>query len=263
MKKFKSILPWLPAACAVVILVICLLVGYLEINMSLDEGASIKGALYGEIAVENFDGECTLYFGDESGSALQGYTKIGVCKEGAPYKMERLVIPPEAKTIVCTGGNESDFVEIPEKYLLDADDAFVFGALSDIHYNKYTATGDDDAVVFFDKALDYFDQKNVDMVGITGDLSNDGEESAYVKYNEAIANRSYPVLTVTGNHDINAYKNGLWEQYITANIENCVFAENGVDFYYLTHFLLTFVKLHFGLYQKRGLYLRVFLNFLF
>ena len=233
MKKFKAIIPWVPAVCAVVIVTVCLLVGYLKINMNLDEGASIKGALYGEIAVENIDGECALYFGDADGSALAGYTKIGVCSEGKPYKMERLVIPPEAKTIVCTGGNEeSDFVEIPEKYLLNADDAFVFGALSDVHYNKYTATGDDDAVVFFDNALDYFDQKNVDMVGITGDLSNDGEESAYIKYNEAIAGRDYPVFTVTGNHDINAYKNGLWKQYITANIEDCVFAENGVDFYY-------------------------------
>jgi predicted phosphodiesterase len=233
MKKFKAIIPWVPAVCAVVIVTVCLLVGYLKINMNLDEGASIKGALYGEIAVENIDDECSLYFGDADGSALAGYTKIGVCSEGKPYKMERLVIPPEARTIVCTGGNkESDFVEIPEKYLLNADDAFVFGALSDVHYNKYTATGDDDAVVFFDNALDYFDQKNVDMVGIAGDLSNDGEESAYIKYNEAIKERSYPVFTVTGNHDINAYKKGVWEQYITANIENCVFAENGVDFYY-------------------------------
>ena len=202
-----------------------------ELIIDINE-SSRKGQISGEITVEGCEEECTLYFGDSSGSKLEGFTKIGSCKEDKGYTLSGLIIPPEAKTIVADVKDSEDFFcEIPSKYLLDSD-PYIFGALSDVHYNKYKATGEDDALVFFDHALDFFEEKSVKMVGVTGDISNDGEESALVKFNEATKDRSYPVFTVTGNHDIPAYKNGLWEQHITANVEDCIFADYGTDFVY-------------------------------
>ena len=201
------------------------------ICISVDEGKSTGGALTGEISLKKLSGEYTLYFGDANGEALQGYTKIGNINENAPYKMEALVIPPDAKTIIVAkdeGGTY--FAKIPEEYLLNKENAFIFGALSDIHFNKYNKVAQDDAVVAFDNALDYYEKIGVDMVGITGDLSNDGELSAYTKYNEAISGRSFPVYTVTGNHDYKAYKDKSWQENISANIKGCELAPNGLDF---------------------------------
>ena len=203
-----------------------------EIELKIDGEKSLRGQLWGEVVINEIQEPCTVYFGDSEGNKLQGYTKIGEREAGKSFVLNGTVIPPDATSIVAESGEKSVFVKIPDSYLLSRDDAFVFGALSDIHYNKYKATGEDDALIAFDRALDYFDKIGVDMVGVTGDLSNDGEESALIKYNDAIKDRDYPVLTVTGNHDHPAYKDGSWKTHISDNIKNCTFAENGVDFVY-------------------------------
>lgn len=204
-----------------------------DIELKLDKEQSQQGQLFGEVVIKTADNECDLFFGDESGNLLQGYTKIGTREAGKSYVLNGLVIPPDAKSIVAQVQKDSFvFCSIPEEYLLSKDDAFVFGALSDIHYNKYKATGDDDAVEAFDRALDYFENIGADMVGVTGDISNNGEESALVKFNDAIKDRSFPVFTVVGNHDIDAYEDGTWKQHISDNVKGCEFAENGVDFMY-------------------------------
>ena len=190
-------------------------------ELTLDENASL-GLLSGVITQKPSGEKYELYFGNESGM-LEGYTKIG---EGeGDFTLEGVVVPPEATRVIILVGEDEFFVEIPEECLLFGKDAFIFGVLSDVHYNKYYSDGEnDDALFAFDNALDYFDKIGVQMVGVTGDLSNDGEESALINYSEAISGRDYPVFAVVGNHDMPAYKNGYWAQHITANIENCEFS---------------------------------------
>lgn len=202
------------------------------LNLILDSSLSAGGFLVGELSIDKVSGEYTLYFGDSEGKALKGYTKIGTAKENEPFKADGLVIPPEAKSIIAVGENNSYIEKIPDTYLLNKDNAFIFGALSDIHFNKYKKIAEDDAIITFDNALNYYEEIGADMVGVAGDISNNGELSALTKYNEAIANRSFPVFTVTGNHDYNAYVDGSWQEYISANIKNCEFAPNGLDFVY-------------------------------
>ncbi len=204
-----------------------------EIELNINKEQSQSGRLFGEVVIKIADNECDIFFGDESGNALEGYTKIGTREAGKSFILNGVVIPPDAKSIVAQV-QEGNTVHctIPEKYLLKKEDAFVFGALSDVHFNKYYATGEDDAVEAFDRALDYFDSIGADMVGVTGDISNNGEESALIKYNEAIKERPYPVFTVVGNHDIDAYDDGTWKEHISDNVKGCEFAENGVDFMY-------------------------------
>ena len=200
-----------------------------DVTIVLDEKAEL-GLLSGKINVEPMPEEYELYFGDENGK-LEMYTKIGA--GSGEYLLDGVVVPPEATHIVLRTDGEEFFEKIPEECLLFGKDSFVFGVLSDLHYNKYYSDGEnDDALFAFDNALDYFDKIGVDMVGVTGDLSNDGEESALVNYSEAISGRNYPVFSVVGNHDMNAYKDGLWKQYVSANIKNCEFAENETDFIY-------------------------------
>lgn len=202
--------------------------GY-KFSLSLDEGAEL-GLLNGVITLEPRDKEFQLYFGNDDGK-LKGYTKIGEGK--GDFTLDKVVVPPEATRLIISIDGEEYFEKIPEECLLFGKDAFVFGVLSDIHYNKYYSDGEnDDAIYSFDNALDYFDEIGVQMVGVTGDLSNDGEESALVYYNEAISGRSYPVFTVVGNHDMPAYTSGLWTKHISEKIENCEFAENGTDYIY-------------------------------
>ena len=200
--------------------------------ITLDKDLSSSGLMVGEIWLKNVSGEYTLYFGDEAGQPLDGYTKLGVVSNTQAYKLENCVVPPDGKTVVAVSENERHFTKIPDTCLLSRENAFVFGALSDVHFGKYDKIAEDDAVIAFDTALDYFEKIGVDMVGVAGDITNNGETESLVKYNEAISNRPFPVLTVTGNHDYEAYKNGTWQEYITANIEDCQFAPNGLDFVY-------------------------------
>lgn len=199
-------------------------------TVELDENASL-GYLSGKLTFEVTDKSYEVYFGNET-EKLAGYTKVGDCTSGE-FLLEGVVVPPEATHMVLTSGEELYFAKIPEECLLFGKDAYIFGALSDVHYNKYYSDGEnDDAVYAFDNALDYFEKIGADLVAITGDLSNDGEEDSLIKYSEAISGRSFPVYTTTGNHDMKAYSNGLWQKYITDNLENCVVGDKYGDFTY-------------------------------
>jgi len=198
-------------------------------TIKLDENASL-GYLSGKLAADTKGVDYDVYFGNGKGK-LKGYTKLGKCQ--GELVLDGVVVPPEATTVIMVSEKEECVAKIPEECVLFGKDAFIFGVLSDVHYNKYYSDGvNDDALFAFDNALDYFDNIGADLVGVTGDLSNDGEESALVNFNEAIKDRSYPVYTVTGNHDMNAYYSGKWAQHITNNLESCELAPNGLDFTY-------------------------------
>lgn len=194
-----------------------------NIKIELDEKASL-GYLSGKLTVDTVGTEYDVYFGNDTGK-LEGYTKLGVCN--GELILDGVVVPPSATDMILKSGDEEYSVKIPEECLLFGKEAFIFGALSDVHYNKYYSDGtNDDAIFAFDNALDYFDRLGVDLVGITGDLTNDGEEDSLKKYSEAIKDRAYPVFTVSGNHDVKTFnnvepENSLWMKYITNNLEGC------------------------------------------
>lgn len=202
-----------------------------KMEVNLNENSSVF-CLNGNIEIINGVGSYILYFADENGERLKGYTPIGVSEKDRAYSLENTVVPPLARSIIAVRGQEKIIYDIPSDYLDLSGDVYVFGALSDVHYNRYSVSCEDDALIYFDLALDYFESIDADFVGIAGDISNAGEEDSLIKYGDAIKDRSFPVFTVTGNHDVNALANGLWNEYISSNIEDCEFGENGLDFVY-------------------------------
>lgn len=146
---------------------------------------------------------------------------------------EDMILPPDASGILAKNleTNEEHSLPFGSKYAL-TDKKFVFAALSDVHYNQ------NQYPVYLDIALDYIDGLNVDFVAIAGDLSTSGEVDALKKFNREIEGRSYPVYTVTGNHDVSAVNDGTWIRYInqdiydSSNTEIVNVAENKLDFVY-------------------------------
>lgn len=216
---------------------------FVGVTFSVDTSSSQRGFIDGSIVFRGIGGYFSLHFGNEDGK-LENYTpiseRIAIPKRDVfEYELSSLILPPEATTIVVTGSSEEYVLSIDSDYTLLGEDVFVFGALSDVHYNRYNYSGTgDDGVVYFDNALDFLDGVGVDLVAIAGDISNNGKVSALTKYNSAIKDRSYPVYTVTGNHDVPAISSGDWVEYINTDIydktntEVLEIAENQLDFVY-------------------------------
>ena len=181
-----------------------------------------------------------IYFAKENKEALEGYAPLTTVEmengEGR-VSISNAPIPKEARGLVALGGENSSFSPLPEDILILSEKSYSFGALSDVHYSRYTTDGEDTAIKAFDNALDYFESVGVDFVGIAGDITRDGEESSLNSYNEAISKRPYPVYTVTGNHDVPAIKSGLWQEKMNLDAlknssETTSIGKNGLDFVY-------------------------------
>ncbi len=201
----------------------------LDVNLQLLSGP--LGILNGAVLLSDDTEEYSFYFANKEG-VLPDYTEIGHCADGC-FELDDAVIPPYATEIHIYKGEELKFTfEIPEEYLLSDEELFIFGVLSDVHYNRYYHGEVDDAEISFDLALDYFEKIGVEFVGIAGDITTSGQESAFIKYNEAIKNRPFKIYTVTGNHDVTALENGVWKEQITSGITDGAFAPNGLDFVY-------------------------------
>ena len=199
-------------------------------EMLLEE--CIKGELNGVINLYDDIKAYSVYFANEKG-ALEGYTAIGQCEDGS-FEIEDVVIPPIATKIAVYEGTELVWsFDIPSEYLLSEEELFIFGVLSDVHYDRYFHNKVDDAISSFDKALDYFESIGVQFVGIAGDITSNGEDSAFEKYNAEITTRPFPIYTVTGNHDVTTIANGVWSEQITSGISGATFAPNGLDFVYV------------------------------
>lgn len=90
---------------------------------------------------------------------------------------------------------------------IESQRLYRFGALSDIHLQSNTATGD------FERALRYFEEIGTDFICIDGDLTDNGTAAQLSQYKSYVTTYSpnVPVYAVFGNHDI---MSGL-----TANVE--------------------------------------------
>lgn len=217
------------------------------------------GLAYGTITVSTeTPGEYQLYWGDKEGNKLAfngvEFTELAdiSTSEGEltktykipsaytviPQGAEKLMLLNSASETVCT-------YEIPqEKRFNQGQPLYKFGLMSDVHYNRYPEeySSQDQSVPAFNNALEFVHNQGIDFVGLTGDLSNQGEDSAYQKFNAAIG--KYPGMTVytcMGNHDVSWTGNA--EQHVKSfakqinskrttdkNIREI--NTNGVDFVY-------------------------------
>ncbi len=221
-----------------------------------DFANSEEGSAAGEITVTaSMDGNYDIYWGDENGEKLfvdvdgtkAYYSELAtVDVDGGEGKYEVqsfTAIPEGAETLLAYRcGILSGKADIPEEKIADyGEKTYSFGALSDVHFNRYNGslTGDD-ACLTFPNALNFIEKFDVELVGISGDISADGERNAFEKYNTIASNYDFPVYTCTGNHDVSSdYTLANWQELINTGVygENKAdgvkdVASNGLDFVY-------------------------------
>ncbi len=216
---------------------------------------------YGTVKlVTNEKASYDLYWGDGEGNKLKydniEFTEFGTITTDevnnnseyqgsyritSPY----LVIPEGAKEVlVYKEETKTPYkCDIPEsKQFNEGKVSYSFGLMSDVHFNRYNDYSQDDSVPAFNNALKFINDRNIDFVGMTGDLSNQGEDNSYKKFNNAI--NKYPGMTVytcMGNHDVSwtgsqeAHVKSFAKQVNTKRTSDKnirTISSNGVDFVY-------------------------------
>lgn len=160
----------------------------------------------------------TLMYEGTDGQTLPDYTSIcTLTMKGVAYYNDFIdvnVAPEDAHGIgifdfdgkrqgrIKLGDFRPDYTETP---------AYSFGILSDVHVGKSGINADSD----FTAALDYFNSQNVVMTCICGDITQDGTEAQFSKYQQMQSCSKTPVYTTTGNHDCtrNSINPVMWEKY--------------------------------------------------
>lgn len=198
----------------------------------------------------NADTTFELYWGDKSGAKLKKdgiyYSELGTVttKNGVgSYDVISCytAIPEGATTLLVYSEQEKEYTyNIPASKQFNAGkEKYSFGIVSDIHYNRYEASGKDDAVSAFNKALTFMEKTaKVSFVASTGDLSANSEESAFQKYNSEVKKHNIPVYTCMGNHDV--YGKTAWLKYVNKDVTSknpkskgiINVADNKLDFVY-------------------------------
>ena len=211
------------------------------------------GSASGTVTVKAASGEYELYWGTEDGKKLSeevgGYTvyysEFATVEANEPEEIQEFTAIPEgAETVLAYKlGSVAGTMDIPENKIVDfGEKIYSFGALSDVHFNRYNGSlSGDDATVTFPNALNFFEALDVSMVGISGDISADGERNAFEKYNSITSGYDFPVYTCTGNHDVSKYfTKGNWQELMNTGVYGDVkadgvanVADNGMDFVYI------------------------------
>ncbi len=198
------------------------------------------------------DGAYTLYWGDADGEKLTScaadrevtYTEFATVNvqdgKGETTLHDFLAIPVGAQSILVYGGDTlAGTAALSEEKLPDDAYTYSFGALSDVHFNRYNKSGTgDDACITFPAALDFFKDYDVSMVAMAGDLSKNGEADSYEKFNRIASQYDFPVFTCKGNHDCRReYTLENWQKYINPGVYGdekregvLAVADNGLDF---------------------------------
>lgn len=224
----------------------------IEYDFSNDEAGSAAG----EITVNaSIDGDYNIYWGNENGEKLfieVGDTKayyselatVDVDGGKGEYEVQSFTAIPEgAETILAYRcGIFTGKADIPEEKLPDyGEKTYSFGALSDVHFNRYNGSlSGDDACLTLPNALNFIEYFDVELVGISGDISADGERDAFEKFNTITSDYDFPVYTGTGNHDVSDdYTLENWQALVNTGVygENKKdgvkdVAGNGLDFVY-------------------------------
>ena len=218
-----------------------------------DENAGTAG---GTVTVTaSVGGNYDLYWGTEDGEKLSvdvgdytayysEFATVSVSDgEGSAEIQQFTAIPEGAETIlIYSGAIQVGSAEIPENKIAENGEMlYNFGALSDVHFNRYNGSlSGDDACLTFANALKFIDYFDVELVGLSGDLSVHGEIDSFEKFNSIASEHDYPVYTCTGNHDVDdEFSLANWQTLINTGVygeekaEGVVdVAANGLDFVY-------------------------------
>ena len=201
------------------------------------------------------DGEYKLYWADENfekltftlGSNEIEYSEIAAITTyfgaGSYDLPDYTAIPDGAANILVTLNDETlEIFDIPEEKRADRGEAvYSFGSISDLHFNRYDLeNGADVAETTFARALDFFNEADVSLVAMPGDISTDGEKEAFEAFNRIASQYDFPVYTTTGNHDLRKYyEKENWREYMNSGAYDETPAEgiinvsdNGLDFVY-------------------------------
>lgn len=200
------------------------------------------------------DGEYDLFWGDADGKRLSlevegrtayysEFASVDVENgSGSAEIYEFTAIPDGAEQVLAYKNRvfkASD--ELPDEKIREAEKPdYLFGALSDLHFNRYHLSLTDDAALTFPNALNFLDAFDISFVGMSGDLSNSGERDSFEKFNYFVSKHDFPVYTSTGNHDVheNADRKA-WQELVNTGVYGDEKAPgivevgvNGVDFVY-------------------------------
>lgn len=198
----------------------------------------------------NADTKFELYWGNSNGEKLQKdgvyYSSLGTITTVNGTGTYDIISPytaiPEgaAKLLVYNGAENEYAYSIPQNKLFSkGTKKYSFGIMSDIHYNRYDASGGDDALSAFNKALTFMEKTaKVSFVAGLGDLSDRSEDDSFQKYSNELAKHNLTMYTCMGNHDV--YNQEGWKKYINKGINGknakskgiLNVADNGLDFVY-------------------------------
>ncbi len=227
------------------------------VTIEYDFANETAGSAAGTVTVNaNVGGNYNLYWGTDEGEKLSVdvgdytayYSEFASVKvsdgEGKADIQQFTAIPEGAETVLAYSGLvQVGSAEIPENKLPDfGEKTYSFGALSDVHFNRYNGslTGDD-ACLTFPNALNFIEYFDVELVGISGDISGNGERNAFEKFNTITSGYDFPVYTCTGNHDVNTeyYDLKNWQELVNTGVYGEEKADgvkevaaNGLDFVY-------------------------------
>lgn len=153
-------------------------------------------------------------------------------------------IPVGAECVLAYKGNvEAGGMKLPAGKITKKDNSvYSFGGLSDVHFNRYSRSGGDDAMITFPKALNFLNNCGVSLVAMSGDISARSEDSAFEKFGAIASMYDFPVYTCTGNHDCvynDTVNMSAWQANMNPGVYGekkadgiCDIAENGLDFVY-------------------------------
>ena len=215
------------------------------------------GCAAGKLTVtSNYDGDYRLFWGDAEGNRLSAvsassgesvpysyFADVTVKNGSGSYELnEFLAIPENAETTLLYCGDElldTDYIPADKLNSYNGE-LYTFGALSDVHFNRYSDKSDDDASQSFPNALKFLNGLGVSIIGVCGDLSSRGESSAYEKFNSFASQYSFPIFSCKGNHDCyEKFDYNAWKANINPGVYSDVkrdgvlnVADNGYDFVY-------------------------------
>ena len=152
----------------------------------------------------------TFYWGDENGK-LANYTMLYYDDFSANIPAEITIqsftaIPKGAAKLLAIGEKGTTYsYDIPANRLLNAEELYSFGSLSDTHQGtRYGST----SIPYnhFINAAKVLNKKGAIAIGICGDFSYDNIESEYILHANAIKEiykfaPDMPIFTTSGNHE--------------------------------------------------------------
>ena len=183
-------------------------------DFSYDFAYTTRGYADGTIRIHaTEDGIYKVFWGDGDEKKLEkdgvAYTQIAnvVVKDNeGSYNLvnDYTAIPAGAKTVLVYKKDQLQYVyALPEdKIFEESENSYQFGSLSDPHFGRYTSVYESDSAEALNSALEFYKEKGVNFVAVSGDITSVGSQKELDEFNAVL--EKYPevqVLTTIGNHD--------------------------------------------------------------